>query len=48
MKYAHAAQARHAFFSPFVVSVDSVMERQAWFTVQQFTDKAFYQMEQAI
>ena len=38
-KYAHAAQARHASFSPFVVSVDGVMAREAQFMVQRLADR---------
>ena len=37
-KYTHAAQARHASFSPFVVSVDGVMAWEARFTVP-FADR---------
>ena len=37
-KYSHAAQAWHASFSPFVVSVDGLLAREAWFTVQHFAD----------
>jgi len=37
-KYTHAAQVCHASFSPFVVSVDGVMAREARFTVR-FTDR---------
>ena len=38
-KYSHAAQARHASFSPFVVSVDGLLAREARFTVQRFADR---------
>ena len=38
-KYAQAVQARHASFSPFVLSVDGVMAREAQFVVQHFADR---------
>ena len=40
-KYAQAALARHASFSPFVPSVDGLMAREARFVVQHFADKLF-------
>ena len=33
-KYAHAIEARHASFSPFVLSVDGVLTREARFVLK--------------
>ena len=40
-KYVQAALARHASFSPFVLSVDGLMACEARFVVQRFADKLF-------
>ena len=38
-KYAHAAEARHASFTPFVLSIDGLLAREAQFVVRRFADK---------
>ena len=38
-KYTQATEARHATFSPFVLSVDGVLAREARFVLKRFADK---------
>ena len=43
-KYAQASQERHASFSPFVLSVDGLLAREAQFVIKRFAEKAFHQV----
>ena len=38
-KYAHAAEARHASFTPFVLSIDGLLAREAQFVIRPFADR---------
>ena len=38
-KYAHAAEARHASFTPFVLSVDGLLAQEAQFVIGRFADR---------